>query len=260
MAEEIHIWKGPKRGEPIAGGCSVLMFTILTISDSFAAGIIQLIDHMERGIVFTSPWKTTKKENFWEIAKKDDGKDRLTEECIFTLSSEINDSIKEFVLERIKFFLKTRQKEVSPLEMNQAERSQALKSQRLFKANNSFLFAAQIPDDSVGCSGSRCSNCGNKTAYCNQRCFWCGFPFIGPFGFPQISEWELLSKGEKGALVEGIYHQHDNGRMGYVNVDWVPLTEAELSEIELLDIEKAHYFKSTHSVSPKEIRKTLFRE
>jgi|WetSurMetagenome_2_1015567.scaffolds.fasta_scaffold45706_3 hypothetical protein len=135
----------------------------------------------------------------------------------------------------------------------------AWEENKIFKIGRSFLFAIQVPDDSVGCSGSRCSNCNNSVAYCNHRCRHCGFPFVGPFGFPQIFVWETLSPEQKRTIVEDIYAHHSNrGRLLYTNVEPVPLTPKELREIERLMHRDADYFRSTHSISPKKIRRTLF--
>ena len=142
--------------------------------------------------------------------------------------------------------------------MNKEMIEKALQERRIFKIGNSFLFAAQIPDDLVGISGSRCSNCNNETSYCHQRCRQCGFPFIGPFRFPQFLKWRILSLGEKSIIVEDIYaHDYNRGRLGYVNVEFVPLTEKELKKVEELKNHNANLFLSAHSISPQEIRKTL---
>ncbi len=143
--------------------------------------------------------------------------------------------------------------------MNDNDRAEALREMRLFKVGSSFLFAVQIPDDSVGCSGSRCSNCNNTVAYCEQRCTSCGFPFIGPSGFPQFSKWKTLDSSRKRILVEDVYASGvSRGRLGYSNVEFVPLTVRELSRVERLEGCDARHFISAHLISPKVIRVTLF--
>ena len=136
---------------------------------------------------------------------------------------------------------------------------EALKENRLFKIGNSFLFAVQIPDDTVGCSGSRCSNCNTAVAYSNQRCKNCGFPFVGPFGFPQFLVWETLSSEQKRIAVEDVYaHEGNRGRLLCTNVKFVPLTVEELQRIERITEREDRYFRLVHSISAKEIRQTLF--
>lgn len=136
--------------------------------------------------------------------------------------------------------------------------SKALQENKIFKIGNGFLFAVQIPDDSVGCSGSRCSNCGNEAAYCYQTCRQCKLPFIGPLGFPQLPDWESLTLDEKRTMVEEIYCHHDNrGRSGYANVEFVPLTFDELNKVEKLQYHDAELFLLAHKVDPQKIRASL---
>lgn len=133
-----------------------------------------------------------------------------------------------------------------------------LRKNKVFKIGNSVLFAVQIPDDSVGCSGSRCSNCNSKAAYCHQICRQCKLPFIGPFGFPQLPDWESLTLDEKSTMVEEVYCHHSHrGRIEYVNVDFVPLTSDELNEVEKLQHRDARFFLLTHEVAPQKIRENL---
>ena len=98
---------------------------------------------------------------------------------------------------------------------------------KIFQIGNSFIFAAQIPDNSVGISGSRCTNCGGSVAYCNQVCRGCGLPLVGPFGFPQIGNWVSLSASERKSVIESVYYRLDHGHLGYANVPSVPLTPDE---------------------------------
>jgi hypothetical protein len=145
------------------------------------------------------------------------------------------------------------------IKMDNDALKKAFQKNRVFKIGSGFLFAVQIPDDSVGCSGSRCSNCSNSVAYCEQRCKHCGFPFIGPFGFPQISVWETLSPEQKRTIVEEVYvHYGNRGRLLYTNVEPVPLTSRELKKIERISEQEDEYFLSTHFISAKEIKRTLF--
>jgi len=129
---------------------------------------------------------------------------------------------------------------------------------KAFKIGNSFVFAAQIPDNSVGCSGSRCSNCGNSTAYCDQICRCCNLPFVGPAGFPQFITWKMATPQEKKNMVLQVYcHNRDRGRLGYANVEYVPLSPSELREIERLTDREAHNFQLTHGHAPQQIRRIL---
>ncbi len=258
---DIHTWEGPEA--PLAYCCGVKRFTISKIIGSHVEGTITVVDHIEHGIVFTDPWEANNnKSGEWVVRRKDDEtafwRNRETGRVYFTINSEIDKSIEAFISERIKIFLETKQEKIGPVEMDVNERVKALQEVRLFKVGNSFIFAAQIPDNSVGCSGSRCSNCNNDAAYCQQRCLWCGFPFIGPSGFPQFSKWKNLPPASKTKLVEDVYMRTNKGRLGYSNVKFVPLNNQELEAIEKLNSLDAEYFLSTHSISPKEIRKTLF--
>ena len=129
---------------------------------------------------------------------------------------------------------------------------------KIFKIGKGFHFAVQVPDDTVGCSGSRCSWCNTRTAYCHQICRHCYLPFVGPFGFPQLPEWETLTPEERRREVEEIYcHDSRRGRLIYTNVDFVPLTPKELDEIERLGHRDAHYFLITHEHDTKKIRGIL---
>lgn len=147
--------------------------------------------------------------------------------------------------------------------MDKKKLDEALRENKAFKIGEGFIFAAQIPDDSIGCSGSRCSNCNSKTAYCIQMCEECGLPFIGPFGFPQLPEWESLTLEQKRKLVEKVYfHDAHRGRLVATNVRPVPLTRGELHDVEAYyDIPGfaplAGTFLSAHGVSPQEIGKRL---
>jgi hypothetical protein len=143
--------------------------------------------------------------------------------------------------------------------MDEKTLKEALEENRLFKIGNSFLFAVQIPDDTIGCSGSRCSNCNGSVAYCNHRCEYCGFPFVGPFGFPQLPVWETFSSEQKRTAVEDVYaHRSNRGRLLYTNVEFVPLTSDELRKVEHLSGGEAEHFCSAHSISIRKIRQTLF--
>ena len=259
----IHVWEAPGWGEGIDGGCSVKKFTISKMTDDYAEGEITVIDAIEAGITFTEPWEASCNQERWIIKRKDDEtsfwRDPETENVYFTANSVVNEAIEIFIAERIKVFVETKLERIGPIKMGENDRIKALQEGRLFKVSGSFIFAAQIPDDSVGCSGSRCSNCNNKAAYCNQRCLWCGFPFIGPSGFPQIFEWSSLVLEAKKDLIERVYRSFSSkGRLGYSNVEYVPLTSEDLKLIEELNEEDAKHFSSTHSISHKEIRNTLY--
>lgn len=260
---DIHVWKGRPEA-PLASCCGAKNFTISKMTESYAEGTITAIDHIEHDIEFTDSWEATLSEkDGWLVSRKDDEtafwKNRETGKVYFTLNSKIDASIEKFIAERIEFFLKTNQKRIGPIRTNKESTARALKEMKLFKVRDSFVFAVQIPDDSVGCSGSRCSNCDNSVAYCNQRCLWCGFPFIGPSGFPQIMKWRTLPAIIKNDLVEAVYMRRNKGRLGYSNVAFVPLTSKELEIVESLKGQAAEYFLSTHSISTEEIRKTLLK-
>lgn len=141
--------------------------------------------------------------------------------------------------------------------MNREELAQAMIDGRAFKIMSSFVFAAQIPDDSVGCSGSRCSNCEGSTAYCEQFCRNCGLPFVGPSGFPQWTEWQNYEPEKRKGLVTKVFFYTDRGRLGYANVAYVPLGEQELCEVEKLSGHEATLFAETHSVEPRNLRNIL---
>ncbi len=126
-----------------------------------------------------------------------------------------------------------------------------------FKVGDSFRFTAQIPDDSVGCSGSRCSECGAKSAYCEQFCSTCNLPFIGPFDFPQWSDWMKLGSVERWKLVERIFNEPSRGRLGSVNVLSIPLVPQEVSAVEKLAGHEYHLFKNFRRLDPATIRMTL---
>jgi hypothetical protein len=127
---------------------------------------------------------------------------------------------------------------------------------RTFKIGNSFEFAIQIPDNTVGCSGSKCSNCGNDAAYCDQVCQTCRLPFIGPHGFPQLPTWQALSSNDKLHLVETIYGSSINeGRLGYDGISFVPLTLQELEKLEKTfeSIDHERFYR-VHRITLKELR------
>ena len=126
---------------------------------------------------------------------------------------------------------------------------------RVFKVNNGFFFVVNIPDDLVGCSGSRCSHCGSKSAYCYQVCKKCNLPFIGPFGFPQIIVWRSLAIEKRKSIVEEIFiNTGDRGRLGYVGMPPVPLTFDELGVFMKNTYEYCESsFSDVHGVIPKDI-------
>jgi len=129
---------------------------------------------------------------------------------------------------------------------------------KVFKIGDSFFFAVQVPDDSVGCSGSRCSNCNHASAYCHQVCRQCGLPFVGPFGFPQLPEWMTLSLDRKEITVKEIYCQSGKrGRLGYANVELFPLTPCELRTVECLKSDDARLFLAAHDVGPQKAKERL---
>ncbi|MCK4539618.1 hypothetical protein KAU09_00510 [Candidatus Parcubacteria bacterium] len=129
---------------------------------------------------------------------------------------------------------------------------------RIFKIGKGFFFAVQIPDDTVGGSGSRCSYCNASIVCCHQICRHCDLPLIGPFGFPQLPEWELFTLEEKRMTVEEIYCHHGNrGRLLYTNVEHIPLTFDELTKVEEINYHDADLFLLAHEIAPQKIREIL---
>ncbi len=103
----------------------------------------------------------------------------------------------------------------------------------IFQIGNSVEFAVQVPDKSVGCSGSRCSHCNAEMAYCEHRCKSCGLPVIGPFGFPQIEEWSSLSAQKKRKIMETVYSDWPSrGRLNVINATDLLLVSLPWREIE----------------------------
>ena len=130
---------------------------------------------------------------------------------------------------------------------------------RIFKIGYGFYFAAQVPDNTVGRSGSRCSYCNAKNVYCEQVCKHCSLPFIGPFYFPQLPEWEAIEPDERRRLVEEIYcHKSNRGRLLCTNVADVPLTREELREVEKIQFHDADLFRSSHGMPPQKIKEILY--
>ena len=120
---------------------------------------------------------------------------------------------------------------------------------RLYRVDDSMIFAVQIPDDSVGCSGSRCSNCDGAVAYCEQICKHCYMPLIGPTCLPQIDRWRLLSREERKVRVKFVFGCKDHGRHGYANVLSIPLTEEELNQFEKASPQDQKSVQRVHGVS-----------
>jgi hypothetical protein len=106
--------------------------------------------------------------------------------------------------------------------------------ERIFSIEKSFWFAVLVPDDTVGCSGSRCANCGNSLAYCDQFCPQCQFPLVGPFELPQYPEWEKFCVGQRVSKVERIFFSRGHGRIEHGNVESIPLTIVELENFNRL--------------------------
>jgi hypothetical protein len=128
---------------------------------------------------------------------------------------------------------------------------------KFFTIGDSFRFAAQIPDEKVGISGSRCSNCDGAVAFCQEICKHCGLPFVGPFGFPDIDAWRQLDESEKRTWVERIFLRKNHGRMTCVNVMTMPLVETELREAEELVGHDVQLFAQSHSIHPSKLREHL---
>ena len=133
----------------------------------------------------------------------------------------------------------------------------AYRSGKVFKLEDSFIFAAQIPDNSVGISGSRCSFCDNEVAYCHQVCKKCKLPFIGPFGILQITTWEKLNVEEKRNVVAEVFKDYQKSRVEYAGVPQVPLRLGNVVVVENLEGWQAHSFQDSHGIAPKNIRQYL---
>lgn len=132
----------------------------------------------------------------------------------------------------------------------------AMQKGGIFKVDNSFPFAVQIPDNLVGYAVSRCSNCNNKVTFYEHLCIHCKSPFVGPLGFPQFSTWKTWHLDKKKEIVQNIYCQPPKrGRLGQVGVNFFPLTLDELIKVENLDILSTEEFMRKYEMTTDEIRK-----
>ncbi len=135
--------------------------------------------------------------------------------------------------------------------MDKQELDIRLQEGRVFSVGKSFIFAVQIPDDSQGCSASRCSNCETVVAYCHMVCKNCGFPLVGPFGFPQLPQWQSLTLADRRVEVEEVYCHHGNyGRLRWVNVPHVPLHFREAAALKALNCDEAERYRRVHGIEP----------
>lgn len=144
--------------------------------------------------------------------------------------------------------------------MHKNELERLLQQGRLFQVLgnlNSFVFAAQVPDESVGENYSRCSNCNNEIIHCEQICISCKLPFVGPSGFPQWSVWQKYQPEVKKGLAWKVFFFSSHGRISTDRAEHFPLTEEELLKIEELSFQDATLFTATHAVHPGEIRDIL---
>ena len=141
--------------------------------------------------------------------------------------------------------------------MTEKEQKKAIEEGRIFRIGDSYLLAAQIPDDSVGCSGSRCSNCNSDTAYCKDICGQCELPFVGPFGFPQLPSWKKMSVEKRIKKVEEVYGSENHGRLGCVNAMLTPLNPREWKEFETGDWDKKQMFFYVHNLSWQKLGQIL---
>ena len=119
---------------------------------------------------------------------------------------------------------------------------------RVFTVGRSFAFAVQTPDESCGCSASRCSNCDSVVAFCDDICENCNLPLVGPFGFPPYLKWKLMSPGEKRVEVEEVFCRENHGRLRCVNVPNVPLTFVEAEAVRRLPEGTARLYRSSHGI------------
>lgn len=144
--------------------------------------------------------------------------------------------------------------------MSKSGKGKSIQERRAFKfGSNSFVCAVSIPDDSAGCSGSRCSNCDSPSAYCHQICRTCRLPFIGPFGFPQINIWKTMTLKERGMLAKKIFLEKERqGRLGYLNVAYIPLNRNESKKILALGSRELNMFMVTHEMPSLQKFKELF--
>lgn len=143
--------------------------------------------------------------------------------------------------------------------MNKNDNKKSIQERRAFKIGNSFVCAVSIPDKSVGCSGSRCSNCNSPSSYCYQICRTCKMPFIGPFGFPQINTWKTMTLKERGMLAKKIFLEKErHGRLGYVNVAYIPLVRDEAKKILALDSRALNTFLRVHEIPSLQKFQELF--
>lgn len=128
----------------------------------------------------------------------------------------------------------------------------------VFRVADSFCFAAQIPDKTVGISGSRCSHCGTEAAYCFQVCRQCHLPFVGPGGFPELSTWETLSLGEKQARTYEVFVSTKHGRVGYAGVHEIPLSPLEARSLRRMTRDEEWLFAEVHKITFEEfLRKAV---
>jgi len=92
---------------------------------------------------------------------------------------------------------------------------QRVKDFRLFVVADD-IFPIQIRDSKRGCSASICSNCFEPIAYSTEKCRCCQFETVGPFGFPEIEEWQKLIDYDKRRLVERVYCSEKHGKLGII--------------------------------------------
>lgn len=85
-------------------------------------------------------------------------------------------------------------------------------SGRIFIINRK-MFAVALRQKRRGCSASVCGNCHEPVAFADGSCPNCQLPFIGPFGMPELDEWERMSPRAKEKLARKIYHRPKQGRL-----------------------------------------------
>lgn len=131
-----------------------------------------------------------------------------------------------------------------------------VKQGKVFKLEDTFYFAVQVPDETVGCSGSRCSNCNTRVDYSEQFCENCQLPFIGPHGVQQIEQWKQLSPEGRNLLVKTVFEKKNHGRIVSSGAAF-PLTPEELAVFKELEYGELVSFFPSNGIYPGEVEDML---